>query len=381
MNYRIDLFAVFIFLGIVQAFFLCFFFLSTENRKKQFNVFQGLLLISVACCLLEIFLMYTGYIRHILHLVDFSEPMALLIGPFLYLFVISLAKGTATKKQILTHLSFPLLYTITLIPFLTASKEFKYNAWVGAYHPELPFLEVSKDFEPRWLFITEWHTELVLASLGLYLALSIVVMVQVFKEKSQSLLKPEIFTLKILRNGVVQMATFAVLVVIVKIFNEDDTGDHLFAAFGSLLVYATSFTIINRSGFFKQPTLTEQEKYKSSTLTNDTQQILQEKLFRLMIEKKPFLQPDFSLPELAKQLGTTVHIVSQVINDGLGKSFFELLAEYRVNEAAQLLKNKPHIKIEEIAEQVGYNSKSSFNTAFKKITGKTPSEFRTGLKA
>ena len=60
MTYRIDLFAVFIFLGIVQAVFLSIFFLSKENWKSQANIFNGILLISMAACLLEIFLMYTG---------------------------------------------------------------------------------------------------------------------------------------------------------------------------------------------------------------------------------------------------------------------------------------------------------------------------------
>src|SRR5688572_30111480 len=98
MPYRIDLFAIFIFLGIVQAIFLSFFFFSKESRQKTFNVFQGLFLLSVAACLLEIFLLYTGYVINALHLVDFSEPMALLIGPFFYLFILSLAKGEVEKK-------------------------------------------------------------------------------------------------------------------------------------------------------------------------------------------------------------------------------------------------------------------------------------------
>jgi AraC-like DNA-binding protein len=58
------------------------------------------------------------------------------------------------------------------------------------------------------------------------------------------------------------------------------------------------------------------------------------------------------------------------------KVFFEMRAEYFIEEAKRLLKEKMNIKVEEIAEQVGYNSKSSFNTAFKKIVGATPSEWR-----
>lgn len=97
----------------------------------------------------------------------------------------------------------------------------------------------------------------------------------------------------------------------------------------------------------------------------------------VMEKEKPFLNPSFSLPDLAEKLKISVHQLSQAINEGLNKSFFELTAEYRVNEAKRLLIDQPNIKIEGIAEQVGYHSKSSFNTVFKKITGKTPSEYRS----
>jgi len=166
------------------------------------------------------------------------------------------------------------------------------------------------------------------------------------------------------------------MIVVVKIFNRNDTGDHLFAAYLTIPIYLTSFRVIRQSGFFKQVNLTEQQKYKSSTLTEEQQKSVLQRLKEIMNTEKPFLQSDFSLPQLADRLKLSIHIASQVINDGLGKSFFEMTAEYRVETAKQLLKDQPNIKIEEIAEQVGYNSKSSFNTAFKKITGKTPSEFR-----
>ena len=85
-----------------------------------------------------------------------------------------------------------------------------------------------------------------------------------------------------------------------------------------------------------------------------------------------------SLSGLAKQINESSHHVSQVINEKLNVNFFELLAKYRVEEAKKILfadKNKK-LTIEELAEQVGYNSKSAFNNAFKKLTSQTPSEFR-----
>ena len=88
-----------------------------------------------------------------------------------------------------------------------------------------------------------------------------------------------------------------------------------------------------------------------------------------------------SLPGLAKQINETSHHVSQVINEKLNKNFFELLAFYRVEHAKKLIREDKHAKltVEELAELVGYNSKSSFNSAFKKNSSKTPSEYRKSL--
>jgi AraC-like DNA-binding protein len=375
MEYNIDVFAIFIFLGIIQGVFLSFFFFSAENSRKQFHVFQGLLLLATASCLLEIFLLYTGYVIHILHFVDFSEPMALLIGPFLYLSVVTYISGKVSKRKIWVHLAFPLVYTITLLPFLFSSTEVKYNSWIDAYHPELPLLNVEKD--PRIFFITDWHTELVLISLAVYLILSSVEVYNVFKEKKQPFYKPQTSQLKIIRNKVIITALFLVSIFVVKLFNKNDTGDHLFATLGALIIYASSISVISSSGFFKQASLNESQKYKSSNLLPEQLVASLQKVKVIMEEQKPFLQPSFSLTDLAKQTNLSVHVLSQVINEGLNKSFFEMIAEYRIEEAKKLLISHSHIKIEEIAEQVGYNSKSSFNTAFKKITNKTPSEFRS----
>jgi AraC-like DNA-binding protein len=379
MDYTIDLFAIFIFLGIIQGVFLSFFFFSSENSQKQFHVFQGLLLLSTAACLLEIFLLYTGYVIHMLHLVDFSEPMALMIGPFLYLSVVSYITGKVIKRKIWVHLAFPLIYTITLLPFLFSSTEVKYNSWIDAFHPELPLLSVEKD--PRIFFITDWHTELVLISLALYLVLSSLEVYKVFKEKKQSFFKPQLTQLKMLRNKVLITALFLASLFIVKLFNENDTGDHLFATLGALIIYGSSISVISSSGFFKQASLNQPTKYKSSALSPEQIEISLQKVSEIMRDQKPFLQPSFSLADLAKHTNLSIHALSQIINEGLNKSFFELIAEYRIEEAKKLLINQSHIKIEEIAEQVGYNSKSSFNTAFKKITNQTPSEFRAQHKS
>jgi YesN/AraC family two-component response regulator len=70
------------------------------------------------------------------------------------------------------------------------------------------------------------------------------------------------------------------------------------------------------------------------------------------------------------------------LNEKLAQSFFELLAKYRVEKAKKILTEdeKNRLTIEEISEMVGYNSKTAFNNAFKKLAGKTPSEYRNYIK-
>jgi AraC-like DNA-binding protein len=373
MTYKIDLFAIFIFVGIVQAIFLSFFFFSKNNRKIETNVYQGIMVLAMAACTFEIFLCYTGYIIHCLWLVDFSEPLSFVIGPAFYLMIISLINGKTDSTRYY-HFIVAVLWLLVQIPFFIQSDDMKFNAWIDAYHTAgLTFREVDADF-----FTMPYHSEIILAHLSIYMVMGFVATFNSFRFKNESVWKTKHPIFLQLRLTVLQIAFVIVLILTVKLFYRDDTGDHLFAVYISIAIYLISFQVIRQSGFFKQPNLVEQQKYKSSSLSQDDQSVILEKLKSLMQSEKPFLKSNFSLPELAVQLKVSTHQLSQVINDGLGKSFFEMTAEYRIEEAKRLLKDKVNIKVEEIAEEVGYNSKSSFNTAFKKITGKTPSEWRLG---
>ena len=264
------------------------------------------------------------------------------------------------------------------MPFLILPEDAKYNAWIYSYHPDWTYRPYHYSYDPRLFWVTDHCTEMSIASLSLYFILASQEIFFTFRRKAESFFTTTNTTLKFLRWDVLLMLFATGGIVIVKLFHEHDTGDHLFATYIAVTIYLTSFRIIKDSGFFKRPTLADPQKYKTSGVTTETQDMILGNLVDLMKTKKPFLHPDFSLPTLAKQLNTTVHALSQVINERMGKSFFEMTAEYRVKEAQQIIKASPHIKIEEIAEQVGYNSKSSFNTSFKKYTGKTPSEFRSG---
>lgn len=94
------------------------------------------------------------------------------------------------------------------------------------------------------------------------------------------------------------------------------------------------------------------------------------------MEKELFLNSNFSLEEAAKELKVTKHILSQYVNEILGKSFSSLVKEYRIEKAKQLLQTEKNYTIESLGYDIGFNSKSTFFTAFKKITGLTPAEYQ-----
>jgi AraC-like DNA-binding protein len=97
-----------------------------------------------------------------------------------------------------------------------------------------------------------------------------------------------------------------------------------------------------------------------------------------VIENEPYLEPSLTIQELAKQVNIPVRDLSVLINHHMNQHFFDFVNEFRIQKAMQILKDASKSKhtVLEILYEVGFNSKSSFNTAFKKHTNQTPTEFR-----
>jgi AraC-like DNA-binding protein len=117
---------------------------------------------------------------------------------------------------------------------------------------------------------------------------------------------------------------------------------------------------------------------KKRLVTDDELVLIKSRLNQFMISRKPYLDPDLNLVKLAEQFGTSPHRLSYIINAGFNRNFFNFTNSYRVDEAkALLLSHKmEQYSVLGIAFESGFNSKTSFNNTFKKITGLTPSEFR-----
>jgi ligand-binding sensor domain-containing protein/AraC-like DNA-binding protein len=126
----------------------------------------------------------------------------------------------------------------------------------------------------------------------------------------------------------------------------------------------------------------EEPKYKTSALLPETVDEVLPRLRQMMEKEKVYLDADLTLKKLAKPLNVHYNYLSQIINERMGKSFNDFINQYRIREAKAKLADPAERKktILEIAYETGFYSKSVFNTAFKKFTGMTPSEFRRGCE-
>ena len=102
------------------------------------------------------------------------------------------------------------------------------------------------------------------------------------------------------------------------------------------------------------------------------------RLQRIMVDEKFYADPDISLDSLAKKIDLTPKKVTTLIKNHYQVNFYELVNGYRIEEAKRLLadKGKNQKTIMDIYLEVGFNSKSVFNTYFKRVVGVTPSQFR-----
>jgi len=102
-------------------------------------------------------------------------------------------------------------------------------------------------------------------------------------------------------------------------------------------------------------------------------------IIRLMREEKVYKSPDLDLKRLSEKLQAPSYLVTKAINEGLGLNFYELVNRYRVEEVKSLLVNHDHKRftLMSVAFDAGFNSKTTFNTVFKKMTGVTPSFYRS----
>jgi len=120
----------------------------------------------------------------------------------------------------------------------------------------------------------------------------------------------------------------------------------------------------------------EVEKYEKSALSKELAIDILKLVDTVMHTEKLFLDSNLNIEKLAKVINTQPQYLSQAINQFRQVNFYELVASYRIEYAQQMFKQMPEKNILTVAMEAGFNSKSTFNKTFKKITTITPSQYK-----
>lgn len=120
------------------------------------------------------------------------------------------------------------------------------------------------------------------------------------------------------------------------------------------------------------------EATKKKLIPDDQLEAYKQKLAIFMLNEKSHLDYEISLVKLAAQFNVSPHQLSYIINNGFNENFFQFINRYRIEAAKKMILDPDmnHLNFIGIAFEVGFNSKTVFNTTFKKLTGQTPSEFK-----
>lgn len=325
------------------------------------------------------------------HLSRISWLIPSLFGPLVYLFTVKLCSPVPVfKKTDLLHFIPFTLYFIALIPWFSQSASFK-RAYFNNFE-----LAMQDDFG----FLNQFSILLILG----YLIATLIFLKQ-FRKVLRNTFS------EISRKKLEWMSTFAygvLFVLALSIFGFYghkwnlpvlDSIYHYNYFFIVLLVYWIAYKALLQPAIFEIPGIPPKEeheviispekipdepesKYLRSGLNDEQMEQLFKHLISYMKKEKPFLNPQINIYELAGMLNVKKHHLSQTINEKTGMNFFDFINSFRVEEIKQnLLKNNSsHLTLLGIALDSGFNSKATFNSAFKKLTGITPSDFQRSLK-
>ncbi|SHG20626.1 helix-turn-helix domain-containing protein [Flagellimonas flava] len=377
---HIDFIALVILLGVFLGLFVSYFIIKKSLRNNLPNLFMGLFILAISLTMLEGWLNYTGYIFKFLWLSNFAEPLNFLMAGLLYLFIDSQLDGHGKKYYWVHFIPSLFWFGICMFYFLQPDAV-KFNDSLEVMDMDYPRLDENQTFSDDPLGVRNYTNLLTGIYFVVYIILGSRKLLLKTKSSGESIFVTKNKTLKAIRNISLHIIIVTIIFILVKNTFHDDVGDHFIYLYVSFMIFMTAIQIMNQSTYYNEvssflevPSL----KYIKSSLEESEKNTILENILSQMENEKYFKSSTASLSGLAKAIHETPHHVSQVINEKIGKSFFELLATYRVKEAQAILKTDlgKKLTIEEVAERVGYNSKSAFNSAFKKITSKTPSAFR-----
>lgn len=356
---------------------ILFFSAERNNRPKLFLALYMLLIAFV-------FTANAFYFEHNYRVYSWFHSLhigtVLAIYPGAYIYIKMLVGPSSDHRRLLYHFIPPLLFTLTsaIIFFLLLDIDER-TLFLTEYR-------FSPDFSMRWLkilyYIRMANILFLFAQVFIYMFMIYSILKKYRREVSEIFSNPERFDLNWLRVFNILLALSAFITVFLYTVNPVKLfGDDRFLAYPMLLIAVILwfFGIMGNN----QPQLPDSYREENGNghapIAGDlAASDLARRLTSYFEEKRPYLDPDLKIWDIASELGSNRTYISRTINSSFNQNFSAFVNSYRVKEAIKLINEDPGKPLKLVAEEVGFGSVSSFSRSFLEVTGKTISRFRSG---
>ena len=367
METNVDFLVILIAAGLAQGMLLALALLTLKRGNPTANRVFGVFLLAVSIDVGYGILFYSRYILVFSHLVRLNTPVPFLYGPLLFFYFKALVDPTyrVRWREALHGLPFVVCLAY-FVPLYVRSADFKLDYLIDL------FLRLPPE------------SYVIGGLILLHYLIYIVLMLRILRQYSHRLKTPtqtQQRKQKLMRwlAGVFLFLWLTDVYDLAFAFELASTMDAVqVVVIAGFLIVATYLALRQPQLFSSEPTTSPRKKYATSSLKPEDGAVYAEKLRGVMQTEKPYRDGNLTLPQLARSVSLTPHLLSQLLNEHVGENFAQFVNRHRIEEAkAQLVDPAfQHFTIAAIAEEVGFNSTSAFNAAFKKITGATPSQYR-----
>ncbi|WP_430411831.1 helix-turn-helix domain-containing protein [Kordia sp.] len=361
---KFTFFTILLILGILQGSIFVILLYRIKDRNKQANKFLSVFIFMLVITMLGRVLIDTNLIKKLPNFLALPDAIIFLYGPILYFYFKKLISTYVfRKKEFIIHLIPVCIFLLSEIPLLLEESNPLRIVWTE--HTRLRYILI----EGSAVFLNIFYLVLNIRQL------------QRYKKSSQNNFSfkqsPTYLSVILILIGICLTAWFfSYISWISGYYNPLSMYGYIVIWFTMVfLTYVLAFFAMIQPKLFKMPV--EIKKEKQTLLSSDESMVLKEKLTTLMLDKKPYLKPRLTLQELAEMIDVRINIVSYVINEEFKKNFNDFVNEYRIQEFIHLAKKEENKKLTilGLAYEAGFNSKTTFNTTFKKKLGKTPFQF------
>jgi AraC-like DNA-binding protein len=178
---------------------------------------------------------------------------------------------------------------------------------------------------------------------------------------------------------------FGIIIELVQISDPVTSLQGLVPISIAFLIYTMGYLGLRQPEIFSGASgeqVADPSKYERSGLSESSARRIHQKLLALMNEQHIYRDSDLKLNQLAHELSTSSNYLSQVINQIEEQNFYDFINEYRINDVKKKMRDGKYANqtILSLAYEAGFNSKSAFNTAFKKHTDMTPSQYKNSIE-